>query len=229
MNRIQLKALLFTFLILGSLTYYLFGGFDIKLGERWEDLKTMLWSSNESEDVATKKTTKQKTLKSSGKEGKKIDNYAGVAIYDNGKVSNVSGRNVTADGYNLGLKYQCVEFVKRFYYEYYNHKMPDSYGHAKDFFDTNLADGAYNAARGLTQYRDGSRTKPKANDLIVFGGTPYNQFGHVAIVSRVTDTEVEIAQQNPGTGNPSRERFSLSNVGGTWKVGNKYILGWLRK
>jgi hypothetical protein len=61
-------------------------------------------------------------------------------VYYNGGVANVVGRNVSVDGYNLGLKYQCVEFVKRYYYQHLGHKMPDTYGHAKDFFDRNVAD-----------------------------------------------------------------------------------------
>ena len=70
--------------------------------------------------------------------GDKVDSLNGVFVYYNHSVGNVSGRNTTADGYNLGLKYQCVEFVKRYYYENLNHKMPNSYGHAKDFFVTYL-------------------------------------------------------------------------------------------
>ncbi|WP_413044376.1 hypothetical protein [Pseudomonas sp. YJ42] len=62
------------------------------------------------------------------------------------------GRNLTQDGYNLGLRYQCVEFVKRYYFERHGHRMPDSYGHAKDFFDPQVGDGALNARRGLLQF-----------------------------------------------------------------------------
>ena len=40
--------------------------------------------------------------------------------------------------------------------EYLNHKMPDSYGHAKDLFDANLGNGAFNSVRGLFQYRNAS-------------------------------------------------------------------------
>lgn len=47
--------------------------------------------------------------------GQPVDNFNGVSVYYNGSVGHVSGRNKTADGYNLGLKYQCVEFVKRYF------------------------------------------------------------------------------------------------------------------
>ncbi len=48
--------------------------------------------------------------------GSIIDEFNGVAVYYNHNVGNVSGRNLAPDGYNLGLKYQCVEFVKRYYF-----------------------------------------------------------------------------------------------------------------
>nr|WP_176701041.1 hypothetical protein [Gilliamella apicola] len=73
--------------------------------------------------------------------GKVVDEFNGVKVYYNGSINNVSGRNIAKDGYNLGLKYQCVEFIKRYYYQRFNHKMPNSYGHAKDFFDPSIVDG----------------------------------------------------------------------------------------
>lgn len=163
------------------------------------------------------------------KQGEVADSLNGVYVYYNGNVSNVTGRNVSADGYNIGLKYQCVEFIKRYYYEYYDHKMPNSYGHAKDFFQHNLNDGAYNRDRNLIQYTNPSLTKPKVNDIVIFGATSFNQFGHVAIVSKVTNKEIEIIQQNPGPFKSSREKFKLIQTNGKWKINNSGILGWLSK
>lgn len=141
--------------------------------------------------------------------GTKIDQLHGVAVYYNGRVGNVSGRNTSKDGYNIGLKYQCVEFVKRYYYQHFNHKMPDSYGHAKDFFDKSLADGSKNRRRNLTQYKNPSQTKPQVGDLIVFDRTKYNPYGHVAIISKVSKNRVQIIQQNPGPKGKSRESYPL--------------------
>jgi len=225
MNKIQFKAMLMTIAILGGAAYFIFGKPDFDISGKWDSLMAYL----ESDDKASKAKKKTKKYKSTGKVGIKVDTYNGVDIYDNGSVRNVSGRNLTPDGYNLGLKYQCVEFVKRFYYYYYDHKMPDSYGHARDFFNRSVSDGGYNTQRGLTQYSQGSSTKPKANDLIVFGPTPYNEFGHVAIISKVSNSQIEIAQQNPGRGNSSRATYALSNNGGRWSVENQYVMGWLRK
>ena len=161
--------------------------------------------------------------------GQKIDSLNGVYVFYNGGVDNVSGRNRTADGYNLGLKYQCVEFVKRYYYEQLKHKMPDSYGHAKDFYDNTLSDGKRNKKRNLNQYSNPSQTKPKINDLLIFEGTIFNKYGHVAIISNVTDKEIEIIQQNPGPYGKSRETFLLDHKNGKWEIKNNRILGWLRK
>ncbi|MGX7668741.1 CHAP domain-containing protein [Flavobacterium pedocola] len=161
--------------------------------------------------------------------GQPLDSLNGVSVFYNGGVDNVNGRNTTADGYNLGLKYQCVEFVKRYYYEHLNHKMPDSYGHAKNFFDPTVADGQQNKKRDLIQYTNPGHTKPEADDLLIFDGTLLNKYGHVAIISKVTDSEIEIIQQNPGPFSKSRENYPLEHNNGKWEIKNKRILGWLRK
>lgn len=160
--------------------------------------------------------------------GQQIDSLNGVFVYYNGSVGNVTGRN-TKEGYNLGLKYQCVEFVKRYYFEHLNHKMPNSYGHAKDFFDKSLSDGQKNKQRNLTQYSNSSKTKPKVNDLIIFRATVLNKYGHVAIISKVNESEIEIIQQNPGIFGQSRETFELENKNQKWEIKNDRVLGWLRK
>ncbi|MBV6879860.1 CHAP domain-containing protein [Epilithonimonas ginsengisoli] len=161
--------------------------------------------------------------------GQKLDSLNGVVVYYNGGVNNVEERNTTKDGYNLGLKYQCVEFVKRYYYEYFHHKMPDNYGNAKDFFDEKLKDGEKNEKRGLLQFQNSSHLKPQENDLIIFSGSLFNRYGHVAIISKVSDNEIEIIQQNPGPFSPPRETFLLEVKNGKWEIKNNRVLGWLRK
>ncbi|UII24690.1 CHAP domain-containing protein [Fulvivirga maritima] len=162
--------------------------------------------------------------------GEPIDSLNQVVVYYNGGVNHVLERNLTADGYNLGLKYQCVEFVKRYYYQHLNHKMPDSYGHAKDFFNAEIKDGELNAARNLIQFTNPSSTSPQVNDLIIFRGHWLNRYGHVAIISEVTENHIEIIQQNPGPFESSREIIELKEKNNkNWKVQNNKVLGWLRK
>jgi len=157
--------------------------------------------------------------------GESIDELEGVEVFFNGSIGHIENRNVTKDGYNLGLRWQCVEFIKRFYLDFFNHKMPDSYGHAKDFFDKNVKDGKLNKARNLVQHSNPSLAKPKKYDILIFGKTDSNPFGHVAIISKVSDDEIEIIQQNMGFFGNSRERMDLIFRNEKWEIKNSKILG----
>ncbi len=222
-DRSKFIAFIITAAIFGGIFGYVFG-----IPENipaFDEVKS--WFSKS--DKKTTKTKKPPSVKSSGEVGRVIDTFNGVDIYYNGRVANIQGRNVTADGYNLGLKYQCVEFVKRYYYEYYNHKMPDSYGNAKDFYSYAIEDGQINPARNLRQFSNPSKSRPKVGDLLIFGPTPFNKFGHVGIISKVERDRIQIAQQNPGSNNPSRQWFNLEKRGSQSYINHQYVLGWLRK
>ncbi|WP_420211903.1 CHAP domain-containing protein [Burkholderia aenigmatica] len=167
--------------------------------------------------------------------GEVVDQFNGVPVYYNGATGHVDGRTITADGYNLGLRWQCVEFVKRYYFERYGHRMPDTRGNAKDFFDVRRQDGELNTARGLLQYANGGSGVPKVGDIVVFAPWIFNPYGHVAIVSRVETESIEIVQQNPGPLSRSREWLALRyETNGHVFVGAGRILGgdvvgWLRR
>jgi hypothetical protein len=140
----------------------------------------------------------------------------------------VQGRNLTQDGYNLGLRYQCAEFVKRYYFERHGHRMPNTYGHAKDFFDRRVGDGGMNAKRGMLQFPNGCIMPPQADDLLVFAPTRLNRYGHVAIIASVGSETLQIAQQNPGPFGSSRENLALTQRDGGWYLGDDRVKGWLR-
>lgn len=159
--------------------------------------------------------------------GHEVDELDGIPVYYNGTTSNTSGRNYSSDGYNYGLKWQCVEFVKRYYHQRLTHKMPNPWGHAKDFFHPQLKDGAFNLDRGLYQFKNGSANRIQKNDLLVFGGHRSNRFGHVAIVAKVTDNAIEIVQQNVGI--DSRMTLAINPRKGYCFVKNPQVLGWLGK
>lgn len=167
------------------------------------------------------------TLSNESKIGDVIDSYQGISVYYNGNCKNVSGRHKAPDGYNYGLKWQCVEFVKRFYYKSLQHKMPNQYGHAKDFFNKNLDDVAYNKERGLMQYRNTRYSYPEKNDILVYGPDPTNPFGHLAIVTDVYDDYLLLIQQNMG--NKTRQKLKIVNYQGIITVADFNVLGWLRK
>lgn len=155
--------------------------------------------------------------------GKELDSLNNVKIYFNGFPNKSFGRNLAEDGYNLGMKYQCVEFIKRYYFEYYNHKMPDTYGNAKDFYDNKLKDGKMNVKRGLLQFSNPSFKKPSVGDIIIFKPSLLNPYGHVAIISKVDESAIEIIQQN--VWKKTRESFNLININNLWYIESKRIIG----
>ncbi|SFC47365.1 CHAP domain-containing protein [Clostridium uliginosum] len=158
--------------------------------------------------------------------GKVLDSYKGVDVYYNGEnYGKNHGKSYSKDGYYYGYKWQCVEYIKRFYYEVKGHKMPNVYGNAKDFFDEDIENGHLNEKRGLVQYKNGEDEKPKVDDLLVFTDTTY---GHVVIISEVGDNYIEVIQQNMGES--SRDIFDLECKNGKYYIGGKREpAGWLRK
>jgi surface antigen len=158
--------------------------------------------------------------------GKAIDSYKNIKVYYNGRdYTKAYGKNYSKDGYYYGQKWQCVEYVKRFYYQAKAHKMPDVYGNAKDFFDSGLKQGELNKRRGLIQYRNGGNVGPEQDDLIVFTDT---KLGHVAIVTEVASDYIEVIQQN--VYGRTRERYKLITKDSKYYIGTKRKpAGWLRK
>lgn len=157
--------------------------------------------------------------------GDSVDSFNGVVVFNNGiDYPKSHGKHYSKDSsYYFGKKWQCVEFVKRYYYDHFHHKMPNGFGHAKSFFDNKLKDGELNKERGLIQFTNGSLSSPIVGDILVFGG----EYGHVAIVTKVTSDEVEIIQQNIYMS--PRETFKLIVNNEIYTIGeNKKPEGWLR-
>jgi hypothetical protein len=160
--------------------------------------------------------------------GDVLDSLDGVTVHYNGGIRDQWGRSTAPDGYPLGVRYQCVEFVKRYYHQHLGHAMPGPWGDAVDFFEPGLPDGGWNRRRGLLQLTNPSRTPPEHGDLLVFAGHPGNPHGHVAIVSRVEAGRVELVQQNAGVHGASRAVLPLVRGPAGYRIANARVLGWLR-
>ena len=157
--------------------------------------------------------------------GDSIGSHNGItAYYNDGFNSCGSGRHMSSDGYSYGFKWQCVEYVRRYYKDYYNHEM-SRWGNASDYFRNNLAHGAINTERNLTQYKNGNTEKPKEGDILVFQNIapPY---GHVRIVTNVSGNTINVIEQNTGTSCYST--LSLSQSGQNWTISDD-CTGFLRK
>ena len=160
--------------------------------------------------------------------GQAIDSLNGVVVYYNGGVDEVEGKDISAN-YYLGLKYQCVEFVNRYYYQYYHHKMPNPFGNAVDFYDGDVKDGGLNKKTNLIQFLNPSKENPKQGDILIFNKSPGNKYGHIAIISSVNEHEIEIIQQNCGAYGSARAKFALQVIGDTlYYIKSKKTLGRLR-
>lgn len=159
--------------------------------------------------------------------GDTVDVLNGVAVFYNGEdYTKDYGCHRSKDGYLLGQKWQCVEFIKRYYYQRFQHKMPNVYGHAIHFFNPQVAQGKINPDRNLLQYRNGGEMPPQPDDILVFDRR--SAYGHIAVVSKVEKDQLEIVQQNI-LGKPREVLAILKDEGKYW-VGERNDLpaGWLR-
>lgn len=107
--------------------------------------------------------------------------------------------------------------------------MPDPYGNAVDFFDKSLKEGELNKKSNLIQFSNPSKVRPLQGDIVIFDKQPGNKYGHIAIISLVTENEIEIIQQNAGAYGNSRAKFEMEIKGDTsYYIKNRKLLGRLR-
>ena len=130
--------------------------------------------------------------------GDSLGSFNGVtAYYNSGGINSCGNRHWSSDGaYSYGFKWQCVEFIRRYYYSALNHKMPNRWGNASNYFIEDIPSGSMNIERGLVQYHNGS-IMPQVNDLLVFQNMA-GGLGHVSIVTNVTDSKISTIAQNIG-------------------------------
>lgn len=126
----------------------------------------------------------------------------------------------------FGLQYQCVEFIKRYYTQALSVDTSAWHGNAADYFGTAKD-------KGLIPFENGSSlADPAPNDIIVFASPSdaENQNGHVAVVSAVTASSVEVVEQNwSPTGRATLSFVRTPNGGFLLKDRTRYkILGWLK-
>jgi len=158
--------------------------------------------------------------------GTETGRHLDIAVFENGSDKDRShGKHFSLDqAYYYGQKWQCVEFVKRFYDQALNHRMPHVWGHARDYFDASLDSGKLNVKRDLLQIRNDGSAAPEVNDILVFSDSRY---GHLAIVTAIYTDAVQVIQQNI-IGMPF-QNFNLQRKNGRFYIDQPRIPdGWLR-
>lgn len=126
-----------------------------------------------------------------------------------------------------GLKYQCVEYVRRFYHLVKGIETRDGMpgrgwdGNADTYFKTA-------GEKGLEALENGGSTPPLPDDIITFEGGAH---GHVAIITAVTDDHIEFIEQNfspSGTGLVAYDPVTHRVADRPVRDGTLAVEGWLR-
>jgi hypothetical protein len=127
----------------------------------------------------------------------------------------------------LGWKYECVEYVNRYYYEIFGYPSLKGTGDAYTYFE-NLP----SRFSDLTAYNNEGSIPPIPNDILVWGASPANHYaGHVAIVRDVQEGSVNVIQQNVTQSDEDAfYALPMTSQNGIYKVTSSLgpVLGWVR-
>jgi len=153
--------------------------------------------------------------------GTYLGQFNTVAAFSNGSASYYSSiSNFMADGFYTGVKWQCVEFVRRYYYTIFNTRLSNSAAGDAGTWYPNAS------ALGLTAYQNGQSTSaPQVGDILC-------STTHIAIIKRISGNKVYTAQQNVSQDSSDLDKqLTLSVSGGKYTLSGGYgtLQGWLRK
>jgi glutathionylspermidine amidase/synthetase len=137
-----------------------------------------------------------------------------------------------------GDKWQCVEYARRTWISQLDIYLPNT-PRACDIWERKFVKRLGDGARvSLAMYTSGvTMHRPAVNDLVIWKATETQPFGHVAVVSEVTDEFVRIAEQNahndrPWIGGHWARQFSLTRdaQSGAWIMHDAEdpLFGWVR-
>ena len=157
----------------------------------------------------------------------------GIPSYSNCSAGCFTREAHVQDGTFLGIKWQCVEFARRWLFA--THGMVfDDVDTAADIWArvTELTRVATGERIPVTSHPNGSPILPRPDDLIVYCSS-YLGLGHVAVVTAV-DLEggtVEVAEQNfqnrPWQSDHARRIDLVARDGRYWLL-DSHLIGWKR-
>ena len=139
-----------------------------------------------------------------GLAGDQVGSYNNVIAYSNN--SSDSGGSNYVNSYRTGLKWQCVEYCRRYYYMVFGIEMGAN---------TN-ANGFYGNGWGLSKAANGG-TQPPVLGAILCSAS--GAAGHVAIVREVGSNYIKVIQQNwNNTTDDNAHVFNMTVSGGHYTV-----------
>lgn len=140
----------------------------------------------------------------------------GVAVRSNGNTSYVSYLNNYVNNKYMGMKWQCVEFARRYTYLKRGYLIPSISG------KTGTAKLIWNnlSALGLSKADNGGKNRPRVGDLVF---STYGTNGHVGVItgapisiSRTGTYTITIGHQNWSSTNPTiSRRLTVTRVNGS--------------
>jgi hypothetical protein len=152
--------------------------------------------------------------------GTTVDGVKGFNCnYDNNpeETSEEYERSSFSNGIYTGMKWQCVEFARRYWIQVYGVVLPPVSWAAHIFKMTTasrLGDYWIVPIRGLP---DKGTQPPRKGDLLIYASTPNQRVGHVAVIVEVLPNSIRVAEQN----NDNDQMWK----GGTWADEISMVVG----
>lgn len=164
--------------------------------------------------------------------GTELGSYEGVVGYSNGGDHHFSAEGNFVGRIFTGIKWQCVEYARRWLILRRNLTFSQVDG-AADIWYLNSFKTIQNSSKfTIIKRANGSEQPPTQNSVLIWKRSRANPFGHVAIVTEVNVDKryIRVAEQNLDTnywpGNYSREIPLIYNQG--WYIHDEDPLyGWI--
>ena len=175
----------------------------------------------------------------SGVEGH-ASNYSGIICFSRDDFEHME------DNVFFGIKWQCVEFARRYWYKRYGCLLGEVQLAADIWKEKNvrIVPTERNRIVPLRHFENGAEIAPREGDLVIYDIHPSLHTGHVAVVVEVGDSFVRVAEQNRNNGKmwPGNYSFELrldtkvklNSLGVTSKEYHLHdhdchgLLGWMR-
>lgn len=156
----------------------------------------------------------------------RIKGHYGVAIYDHPNHAeyqnpyHMGKKGSRYEGMRYGVKYECVEYARRYYMHVFGLTFKDVDNATDLFLLRTMTDIETNKRIPIKMIKNTFHELPEPGDLIIWKADgPYKVTGHVAIAVRsLGASTVQVAEQNGPTEN------GLRNV----HIHHPRIIGWLR-
>ena len=155
-------------------------------------------------------------------DNKKVDKKDIIAHHNNMKCINLERNYI--NGYFTGLKWQCVEFARRYLIITYKISFQEIET-AEDIFRLNYFFNVHNNTLiPIKKYVNGSMVLPHVGSLLIWSKSKELKFGHVAVITSINSKYIVIREQNWDNKNIRKLKLKYNNG---YYIMEKDIIGWI--